>query len=317
MFSDAAIAEAQIFFSEQGYLVLPGYFPAAVIDAVQTLVERVKMARPFDAVLDDLETGERTVLGLLTQEQAAHHRMKLYDLHLAVPPIRALALAPDLMPLLAALLGHAPALCHSLYLNKGSAQDPHVDSLYMTPRTPLHLIAIWVALEDSHPDSGPLEYIPGSHKLPQYRFSDGGFHGIDAEMPDWRAAMEGAAAQTRLEKRVFLAKKGDVFVWHAHLLHGGSPIRDPARTRKSYVFHYFSESDARAAGSILVPEAGAHWINRPPQPVSADTLARLPFVEAGYLARYADVAAAVANGDFPDGKTHYEIFGRNEGRLPY
>jgi hypothetical protein len=136
-------------------------------------------------------------------------------------------------------------------------------------------------------------------------------------MPDWRVAMDQAAAQAGLEKRVFLAKKGDVFVWHAHLLHGGSPIRDPARTRKSYVFHYFSEEDARAAGSVLVPEAGAHWINRPPRPVSAATLARLPFVEAGYLARYADVAAAVANGNLPDGKTHYEIFGRNEGRLPY
>jgi ectoine hydroxylase-related dioxygenase (phytanoyl-CoA dioxygenase family) len=168
---------------------------------------------------------------------------------------------------------------------KGSGQDPHVDSLYMTRRTPLHLIAIWVALEDSHPDSGPLDYIPGRHKLAPYRFSDGGFHGIDAEMPDWRAAMDQAAAQAGLERHVFLAKKGDVFIWHAHLLHGGSPIRDPARTHKSYVFHYVSESDARAAG--------ARSINRPPQPVS------------------------VANGDFPDAKTHYEIFGRNKGRLPY
>jgi len=39
--------------------------------------------------------------------------------------------------------------------------------------------------------------------------------------------------------------------------------------------------------------------------------------ETAYLARYRDVAAAVANGSFPDGRAHYESFGRNEGRLPF
>jgi phytanoyl-CoA hydroxylase len=315
--SATTLVEQKAFFEREGYLILPGFFPSDSVDHFQGVIEHVKKLRPFDAVLDDLENGERTVLGLMTPEQVARHRIKLYDLHLRVFPIRALALAEPIVPLLAALLSHLPAICHSLYLGKGSAQPLHVDALYMTPSTPLHLIAAWVAMEDTHPDAGPLEYVPCSHLLPQHRFSDGSFHAIESEMEGWSEAMHGAVARAGLKTSRFLAKKGDVFIWHAHLLHGGGPILDASRSRKSYVFHYFSEEDARAGGSTLVPLSGAFWIDRPPQALPAATLVRLPFDEVAYLARYQDVATAVANGSFPDGRAHYEVFGRNEGRLPF
>jgi hypothetical protein len=35
-----------------------------------------------------------------------------------------------------------------------------------------------------------------------------------------------------------VAKKGDVLIWHADLMHGGAPIEDPKRTRKSLVAHF-------------------------------------------------------------------------------
>jgi ectoine hydroxylase-related dioxygenase (phytanoyl-CoA dioxygenase family) len=317
MLTQAEIAGHKKRFDQEGYLILPAYYPAAMIDHIQAVTERVKAARPPDAVLDNLENGERTVLALLTPEQVAHDRLKLYDLYLNTPEVRYLGLNESIAPLLAALLGHAPALCHSLYLGHGSAQPPHVDALYMTPSTPGHLIAIWVAMEDSHADAGPLEYIPGSHKLPQYQFSDGTFHAILEEMDDWRTDMYEAARQAGLKKQRFAAKKGDVFIWHAHLMHGGGPINNRALTRKSYVFHYFSESDARAAKSRLVPQAGAFWISRAPQPLPVATLLQLPFVEQAYLRRHPDVAAAVAAGQFESGQQHYEAFGRNEGRLPF
>ena len=117
----------------------------------------------------------------------------------------------------------------------GSAQPDHVDSLYMTPRSPHHLVAIWVALEDTHPDAGPLRYYPGSHKIPQYVFSNGSHHFIQDEMPLWDRHMRAQVEALKLQPEVFLARKGDVFVWSAYLLHGGSDIRDPARTRKSVV----------------------------------------------------------------------------------
>ena len=37
-------------------------------------------------------------------------------------------------------------------------------------------------------------------------------------------------------------KKGDVLIWHANLMHGGNKHVDKSKTRKSMVFHYFSEN---------------------------------------------------------------------------
>ncbi len=42
-----------------------------------------------------------------------------------------------------------------------------------------------------------------------------------------------------MNKEIFLAKKGDLFIWHANLLHGGE-LRTDDSTRKSLVAHYFT-----------------------------------------------------------------------------
>jgi hypothetical protein len=118
-----------------------------------------------------------------------------------------------------------------------------------------------------------------------------------------------------LPQQSFCARKGDVFIWHANFLHGGGPIGNRALTRKSCVFHYFSESDARQGGDALVPEAGRFWIDRAPQPLPLETSLNSPFSEKSYLQRYPDVAGAVRAGIFPDGRTHYERYGKAEGRL--
>jgi hypothetical protein len=118
-----------------------------------------------------------------------------------------------------------------------------------------------------------------------------------------------------LEKRIFKARSGDVFIWHAHLLHGGAPIKDFSLSRKSCVFHYFSESDARASGQDLIRKSGAYWMDRAPQPLPQKIAMQFPFSEGAYLRRYPDVAAAVRAGSFPDGRAHFEQFGSREGRL--
>jgi hypothetical protein len=48
-----------------------------------------------------------------------------------------------------------------------------------------------------------------------------------------------------VEPITFLPRKGDVFFWHAGLYHGGEPILDPARTRRSYVVHYSTRRSHR------------------------------------------------------------------------
>jgi len=43
----------------------------------------------------------------------------------------------------------------------------------------------------------------------------------------------------KLERRLLTIPKGQALIWAANLLHGGSPVVDPARTRHSQVTHYY------------------------------------------------------------------------------
>jgi ectoine hydroxylase len=128
----------------------------------------------------------------------------------------------------------------------GSEQKAHSDSIHMTTYPLGFLIAVWIALENTSLDNGPLFYYPGSHRLP-YLLNpdyDGGkkrSKWSNLEYEDYEEALEESIGRNGLEKKVFLANKGDIFIWHANLIHGGSPVQDPQRTRKSMVVHYFAK----------------------------------------------------------------------------
>ncbi len=87
----------QDFFAREGFLVLPKFFNEDLLANVQHTINRVKQDRPYDVVIDNLENGDRTVLGLMSPAAVKHDRMKVYDLYLQQPLIRDLALAPDLI----------------------------------------------------------------------------------------------------------------------------------------------------------------------------------------------------------------------------
>ena len=96
------------------------------------------------------------------------------DLYLDYPAIRNFSLSERIVPILSDLLSNNPiVLGATLNFEKSSEQAYHVDSVYLTPETPGHLVATWIALEDVHPNAGALEYIPGSHKIRPYIFSGG------------------------------------------------------------------------------------------------------------------------------------------------
>jgi hypothetical protein len=128
---------------------------------------------------------------------------------------------------------------------KGSEQRAHSDSVHMTTYPLGYLIAAWVALEDMTAENGPLFYYPGSHKLP-YLLNEDFNRGETAltlgkkNYDDYEDLVESLLQQNPFEKKVFYAKKGDVLIWHANLVHGGSPILNPGLTRKSMVIHYYA-----------------------------------------------------------------------------
>jgi phytanoyl-CoA hydroxylase len=310
---ESGIGQAQ--FGRDGYAALEGFFSPSQIDRATSAVRRLLAEKSNEIVVDSLETGQRTFWAQAANPRGGH--FKFNDLYLMSAEVRGLALDFGLTSILSDLLGEPAVLCNSLNFEKGSSQPMHIDSLYMTPRTPHSLIATWVALEDVHPDAGPLVYYPGSHKIPLYTFNDGTHHASREESADWFDYIDVQIRLRGLKERAFMAKKGDVFIWHSDLVHGGGPIADRSLTRSSLVCHYFGETDCMERGMDIVPMHAGYWMRRLPQPVCADPGSFGPkctFPEETYLRRHPDVHEAVEAGQWPSGEAHYRTIGFSEGR---
>jgi ectoine hydroxylase-related dioxygenase (phytanoyl-CoA dioxygenase family) len=182
--------------------------------------------------------------------------IKINDLFLDEPGVRNLALNKRLTKILSRLLDGVPIICNSLNFLWGSSQPDHFDTWYMPPPVQDKLAVGSICLEDVDPTAGPLAYYPGTHKIEPYRFSHGGIHAVESEMPACRAYVEEKLKETKAERKEFLGKAGDVFIWHGQLLHGGSPIKDLGRTRKTLVTHYWRAQDLEEPRRAKVHETG-------------------------------------------------------------
>lgn len=251
-------------FSDYGFLVVPGFFTPEEVDRARRAYRRVWEVLPADVTVDTEVTGRRLRARDLTEEER-RQPFKVNDLYLVDEGLRNLVLSEQIGVLIAELLGDSPVICNTLSLEFGSQQADHLDTLFMTPRTEGALVATWMALEDVDADAGPLRYYPESNHIEPYRFESGGFHVLTAEMDRWGDYMAGAVDRYGLAETRFLARAGDLFIWDAWLLHGGSEICRPGLTRHSLVTHFFTASDCRALGSRLRPAPGGYWMDRPPQ----------------------------------------------------
>jgi phytanoyl-CoA hydroxylase len=304
-------------FARDGFLALPGYFSPEQVDIVLAATARALSSRAMEVVVDSVESQERTLYGLADKRNLA--TFKFNDLYLLLEEVRGVALESRLSALLRGLLGgKPPVLCNSLTFEKGSGQSLHIDSLFMTPYTPGDLGATWMAFEDVDPAAGPLEYYPGSHLIPLYHFRDGTRHATAEEFPDWSAYIRRELEERELVKKTFLARKGDVFIWHSDLVHGGSEILDRAKGRKSLVCHYSTEQDCRRIPEWnLIQMNAGFWLDRPPllvRPHPERFDEEHPFPEELYLRRNPDLRVPLGAGQIRSGFEHYRTHGYAEGR---
>jgi phytanoyl-CoA hydroxylase len=234
---------------KNGFLILERFLSAEQIGTILNRVEHYWASRHLtvepisaDIFIDRPET-QRRVLLRDAPDHAKAGSYKVNDLYLFDESVAAIALDEQLCTVLRPLLGGDPTACYSLNFERGSQQPFHLDTLYMPGPTPDSMLAAWFCLEDVHPDAGPLLYYPGSHMIPRYLFSNGATYAIHEEMPLFETHIEGEVRMRALEPIEFLPKAGDILIWHEQLYHGGAAIRDPSRTRKSMVVHYWRSSD--------------------------------------------------------------------------
>lgn len=252
----AGQAERLAHFAEHGFVVIDLAADPAVFAGVEADVDRAWREKPFDLAYASGGPARR----FPTAEEARDRKRgsRIHDLHSHSEPALGLYLDPLVHETARLILGDDAVAIQSLYFQFGSEQILHRDPVVVPTGAPLRLLAAWIALEDIHPDSGALVYVPGSHRLPYYEFAPGVYE-FDGRI---MGAAEAAAAtafddeQARrrgLEPRLFTPCRGQALLWHASLRHGGSPVADPARTRKSFVVH-FSTAGTYPRRSITVAE---------------------------------------------------------------
>ena len=84
------------------------------------------------------------------------------------------------------------------------------------------------------------------------------------------AYLDKAIKERGLKREIFLGRKGDCFIWSCQIAHGGTPISDPKRTRKSLVTHYWRANDM--AKHKLEGVNGGYYFAKDHQPVPSDPL---------------------------------------------
>jgi ectoine hydroxylase-related dioxygenase (phytanoyl-CoA dioxygenase family) len=226
-------------FMASGYVVLEQAVPTEVVDRFER-----ELARAFtlgDKRLIIQGPGDST--GTLLQAGTSTVRKRVVDAYAFYEPAREALFAAPIVRFLTLIFEDAPLLFQSLSFDRGSQQGMHQDTAYVVTSSPLELAASWIALEDIQPGTGELMYYEGSHRLPEYYFS--GEHkswsperdGEDQHSEMLRGLDENAA-RLGMPRKTFLAKKGDALIWAADLAHGGSPVQDDSKTRKSLVGHY-------------------------------------------------------------------------------
>ena len=254
------------FWEKNGYLVLPRFFNSKRIEKISDLIDQTwkdRANKPENFLVIDAFIGterEQRVLLKDAPDEARNFPYKLNDLFLEFQEVRDLILDKKLAKILHDLLEGDPMACNSLSFERGSQQPAHFDTFYMPPLVPNKMLATWIALEDCSLDAGPLIYYPGSHKLKPYCFSHGGLHAVREEMPQCQRYIQAELEKHDLRPQKFAARAGDVFIWHAQLLHGGSEINNLKLTRKSIVTHYFRAQEH--PGSYITMGKYRHYQNR-------------------------------------------------------
>ncbi len=218
------VQEKILNWSRDGYMILESFFDNDACDAIN---------REIDHLLE-------------------HKRIqftngnKLMFANKISPVIRKAANNPTLKSILSFLLDREIVAFQTINFLEGSEQRAHSDSIHMTTYPLGYLIAAWIALEDVHHDNGPLFYYPGSHKLPYLLNSD--FNSGETALTlgkkkytDYEDVLEEVVQNSNFKKQEFHARKGDILIWHANLVHGGAPIINKKFSRKSMVVHYYAK----------------------------------------------------------------------------
>lgn len=228
-----ADAEILAHYIDHGYVILPRATDVDLIDDYVAFFEEAFSERP---PVSAHSKGSIVPISPDLYDKVA----KVSCLHAYYPRAADLIFPPAVLRFMTQIYDRPPVAFQTMSMRKGSEEPLHIDTGPLTLTEPMTMAASWVALEDVQPRSGEFEFVPGSHRVTEVLHHGVG-KGHDGDMIEYGrilANVHEQCAERGLKTERFMAKKGDVLIWHADLMHGGAVIEDESRTRKSLVAHF-------------------------------------------------------------------------------
>jgi len=213
-------------FLDNGFMVLEGWLDDDFIDKLNSDID--------DAVAKKVQGYEvgssQRIMGLHSSHKHINHLWKY----------------PKVLEMLSHIFEDEARPCQTLTYVYGSQQSYHQDTVHLTPFPAGYMCGVWVALEDIQVGSGELRVLKGSHRLPRiYRETVDCPQVINNQWDEFAKTVDlkwqDMIADQRFEEMPYLAKKGDILIWHENLMHGGSLRENMEQSRRSIVSHYFAK----------------------------------------------------------------------------
>lgn len=199
----------------------------------------------IDALAEEIRTALSPKFDWDAYRQGRVDGLRVQDAWKHTPAVKRIAVNRKLLDLLSSLYGRRAIPFQTLNFPVGTQQHYHSDSAHFSSRPERFMCGVWVALEDVDERNGPLEYYPGSHRLPIYTNEHIGRNpppgSPHATYDNYLALWPELVRVHGLKREEFRPKRGQALIWAANLLHGGARQIDKARTRWSQVTHYFFE----------------------------------------------------------------------------
>jgi ectoine hydroxylase-related dioxygenase (phytanoyl-CoA dioxygenase family) len=219
-------------FLDDGYLVVP---------PDDNFIKKIEQARDY---YFEFKKKNQSITTSIQDEQGCLRRV--VNLHCKGSPFAELFTSNPSLSFLDCLFQEA-TLYTSLVFEKGSLQDIHRDTPYFWTNPSYSYVGVWVALEDTDADNGPLRVVKGAHKLPELdrRAIASKYYPDGAEINpysdelwlEYQGQLQEQYRGIGLEEKELHVPKGSTIIWHPQLPHGGTPIVDENRTRLSIAMH--------------------------------------------------------------------------------
>ena len=229
-------------FDEQGYIVLTDVLSPQTVRAYEPEIT----SKVFELNTQHLPVGER----LTAAQRAALQVMNVWQ---ESELVREFVFSPRLARLAAELLGvDAVRIYHdqAIYKEPGGGITPwHADQYYW-PLQSDRTCSIWIPLQDTPEEMGPVIYIDGSHKWPD---TESMRHFNSQDLDALEAQLMGEGSDSK--RRVIALKKGQMSFHHSRMIHG-SDVNRGSFPRTSIALHMQDEKNRH---QIYRSETGEPW----------------------------------------------------------